>query len=50
MNRRLPIAGPILALMLVPVARGASCEARTEINHLLEFVGSPGCESYRNGS
>ena len=51
MNRRLQIASLILALMLVPVARAAPpAMAQTEINHLLEFVGSSGCEFYRNGS
>jgi Family of unknown function (DUF5329) len=51
MNRRLQIASLILALMLVPVARAAPpVMAQTEINHLLEFVGSSGCEFYRNGS
>lgn len=45
------MAGLILALMLVPVARAAPpAMAQTEINHLLEFVGSSGCEFYRNGS
>jgi hypothetical protein len=51
MNRRLQISSLILALMLVPVTRAAPpAMAQTEINHLLEFVGSSGCEFYRNGS
>ena len=51
MNRHFPIGGLILALMLLPVARAAPpAMAQTEINHLLEFVDSSGCEFYRNGS
>jgi membrane-associated phospholipid phosphatase len=45
------MAAPILALMLVPAARAAPpAMAQTETNHLLDFVGSSGCEFYRNGS
>jgi Family of unknown function (DUF5329) len=45
------MAGLTLALMLVPVTRAAPpATAQTEINHLLEFVGSSGCEFYRDGS
>lgn len=45
------MAGLILALMLVPVARAAPpTMAQAEINHPLEFVGSSSCEFYHNGS
>jgi hypothetical protein len=51
MNRRLPMAGLTLMLVLASAARaGPPAMAETEINHLLEFVGSSGCEFYRNGS
>ena len=51
MNRRLPMAGLILVFTLVPVTRAAPpAMAQAEINHLLGFVGSSGCEFYRNGS
>lgn len=41
----------ILALTLVQAARAApSAQAQAEIDHLLGFVGSSGCEFYRNGS
>jgi hypothetical protein len=51
MTRHFPMAGLILPLVLVPTVQAAPpAMAQTEINHLLEFVGSSGCEFYRNGS
>ncbi len=50
MTRRWPAAGLVLALTLVPLAHaGPRAMAETEINYLLDFVGSSGCEFYRNG-
>lgn len=44
-------AGLMLAATLLPAARAApSVAAQVEIDHLLEFVGTSGCEFYRNGS
>ena len=53
MNSRLPtILGLLLlGLTLLPVAGAAPPTiAQTEINYLLGFIGSSGCEFYRNGS
>jgi hypothetical protein len=41
----------VLGLALLPVARAAPpAIAETEINYLLGFIESSGCEFYRNGS
>jgi Family of unknown function (DUF5329) len=52
MNRQSPrILGSLLALALVTVASAAPpAIAQTEINYLLGFVVSSGCQFYRNGS
>jgi hypothetical protein len=51
-NGLLPRAsGLLLGLALLTVASAAPpAIAQTEINYLLGFVGSSGCEIYRNGS
>jgi hypothetical protein len=50
-SRSLTVLGLVLGLALLSVARAAPpAIARTEINHLLEFIESSGCEFYRNGS
>jgi hypothetical protein len=52
MNRRSPtILGSLLGLAFVTAASAAPpAIAQTEINYLLGFVESSGCEFYRNGS
>ena len=52
MNRQLVrVLGPLLGLALVTVASAAPPTiAQTEINFLLGFIESSGCEFYRNGS
>jgi len=52
MNRRVStVLGFLVALTILPVARAAPpLIAQTEINYLLAFVESSGCEFYRNGS
>jgi hypothetical protein len=52
MSSRLPaVLGLMLGLALLPVARAAPpAIAQTEVNYLLGFVESSGCEFYRNGS
>jgi hypothetical protein len=52
MKRRSPIvSGLVLALALVPVAHAAPPpSAQTEVNYLLEFVATSGCDFNRNGS
>jgi len=49
---RLPtVLGLLVALTLLPVARAAPpAVAQTEIDYLLGFIASSGCEFYRNGS
>jgi hypothetical protein len=51
-KRQLPrVLGPVLGLALLTVASAAPpAIAQTEINYLLGFVESSGCEFYRNGS
>jgi hypothetical protein len=51
-NRRLPrVVGSLLGLALLSVASAAPpAIAQTEINYLLGFLESSGCEFYRNGS
>jgi len=50
-GRSLAVLGLVLALALLPVARAAPlATAQTEINYLLGFIESSGCEFYRNGS
>jgi Family of unknown function (DUF5329) len=45
------ILGLVLGLALMPAARAAPpATAQTEINYLLEFIKSSGCEFFRNGS
>jgi capsule polysaccharide modification protein KpsS len=45
------IAGVLLAAALPPGARATpAVTAQAEIDHLLDFVESSGCEFYRNGS
>jgi hypothetical protein len=52
MSSRLPaVLGLILGLALLPIARAAPpAIAQAEINYLLGFVESSGCDFYRNGS
>jgi uncharacterized protein DUF5329 len=56
MNSRAQVASVlvvelVVALAYLGIARAdPPAIAQTEINHLLEFVGSSGCEFYRNGS
>ena len=52
MTRQLPrVLSPVLGLALLTVASAAPpAIAQTEINYLLGFVESSGCEFYRNGS
>lgn len=52
MNRQSPrLLGLLLGLALLTVASAAPpVIARTEINYLLGFIESSGCEFYRNGS
>jgi hypothetical protein len=52
MNRQSPrILGSLLGLAFLTVASAAPpAIAQTEINYLLGFVESSGCEFYRNGS
>ena len=52
MNRQLPrVLGRLLGLALLTVASAAPpAIAQTEINYLLGFIESSGCEFYRNGS
>ena len=52
MNRQSPrVLGLLLGLALLSVASAAPpAIAQTEINYLLGFVESSGCEFYRNGS
>jgi len=52
MTSRSPMVfGLILGLALLPDARAAPpALAQTEINYLLGFIESSGCEFYRNGS
>jgi hypothetical protein len=49
---RLPtVLGLLLALTLLPVARAAPpAVAQAEIDYLLGFIASSGCEFYRNGN
>jgi Family of unknown function (DUF5329) len=51
-NRQLVrVLGPLLGLALLTVASAAPpAIAQTEINFLLGFIESSGCEFYRNGS
>jgi len=51
-NRQSPrVLGSLLGLAFLTVASAApSAIAQTEINYLLGFVESSGCEFYRNGS
>jgi hypothetical protein len=51
-NRQLPrVLAPLLGLALLTVASAAPpAIAQTEINYLLGFIESSGCEFYRNGS
>ena len=50
-GRSLAVLGLVLALALLPVARaGPAAIAQTEINYLLGFIETSGCEFYRNGS
>jgi len=51
-TRQLPrVLSPVLGLALLTVASAAPpAIAQTEINYLLGFVESSGCEFYRNGS
>ncbi|GAC1459024.1 MAG: hypothetical protein PVSMB6_18450 [Steroidobacteraceae bacterium] len=44
------ILGLVLAVAFVPAARTAPPEAQAEINYLLQYVKTSGCEFYRNGS
>lgn len=45
------ILGLLLAVAVLPAARAAPpATAQTEINYLLRFVETSGCEFYRNGS
>ena len=52
MNRQLPrVLGPLLGVALLTVASAAPpAIAQTEVNYLLGFIESSGCEFYRNGS
>jgi hypothetical protein len=52
MKRSLPVVlGLIIGLALLPAARAAPpLIAQTEISYLIGFIGSSGCEFYRNGS
>ena len=52
MNRQSPtVLGSLLGLAFLTVANAApQAIAQTEINYLLGFVESSGCEFYRNGS
>jgi hypothetical protein len=50
-GRSTPVWSLVLGLTFLSVARGAvPMTAQTEINYLLGFVESSGCEFYRNGS
>jgi len=51
-SRQLPgVLGLLVGLVLLAVASAAPpAIAQSEINYLLGFVGSSGCELYRNGS
>ena len=52
MNRQLPrVVGLLLGLALLSVASAVPpAITQTEINYLLGFIESSGCEFYRNGS
>ena len=52
MNRRSPrVLGSLLGLVFLTVASAAPpAIAQTEVNYLLGFIESSGCEFYRNGS